>query len=57
MIDDPTNLNNFAAISKALRKDSRSIHNRLCSIDYDSQFVLEVGSAFGLPLVGKKDFM
>ncbi|KAK9377170.1 tRNA A64-2'-O-ribosylphosphate transferase [Lipomyces chichibuensis] len=46
--------NLFSAVSKSLRKDSRSIHNRLCSIAHDSEFVIDVSETFGLPLVANE---
>lgn len=42
----------FGEISKNLRKDSRSLHNRIQSIISDSKFVTSVSSAYNLPLVG-----
>ncbi|KAK9452270.1 tRNA A64-2'-O-ribosylphosphate transferase [Limtongia smithiae] len=44
----------FSALSKSLRKDSRSIHNRLNSIAQDSQFVCEVAQSYDLPLVANE---
>ncbi|KAK9467661.1 tRNA A64-2'-O-ribosylphosphate transferase [Lipomyces arxii] len=44
----------FASVSKYLRKDSRSVHNRLNSIAHDSEFVLEVAAAYDLPLVANE---
>ncbi|KAK9360521.1 tRNA A64-2'-O-ribosylphosphate transferase [Lipomyces starkeyi] len=46
--------NLFGAVSKSLRKDSRSVHNRLRSIAHDSKFVIDVSEAFGLPLVANE---
>lgn len=42
----------FGEISKNLRKDSRSLHNRIQSILSDSAFVSAVSNAYKLPLVG-----
>ncbi|KAK7206193.1 tRNA A64-2'-O-ribosylphosphate transferase [Myxozyma melibiosi] len=44
----------FNLVSKSLRKDSRSVHNRLCSIKSDSEFVLAVAKAYDLPLVANE---
>ncbi|KAK9470565.1 tRNA A64-2'-O-ribosylphosphate transferase [Dipodascopsis tothii] len=44
----------FASASKSLRKDSRSIRNRLNSIAHDSTFVSAVANAFDLPLVANE---
>ncbi|KAK9459355.1 tRNA A64-2'-O-ribosylphosphate transferase [Lipomyces oligophaga] len=41
----------FSQISKELRKESRSIRNRLHSISEDAEFVSYVSSSFRLPLV------
>ncbi|KAK9238335.1 tRNA A64-2'-O-ribosylphosphate transferase [Lipomyces kononenkoae] len=46
--------NLFGALSKSLAKDSRSVHNRLHSIAHDSEFVIGVSEAFGLPLVANE---
>ncbi|KAK9256966.1 tRNA A64-2'-O-ribosylphosphate transferase [Lipomyces tetrasporus] len=54
--EDPaiSDANFFGAVSKSLRKDSRSVHNRLHSIYHDSEFVTDVSEAYGLPLVANE---
>lgn len=42
----------FGEISKDLRKDSRSLRNRIQSIRSDARFVALVSKAYELPLVG-----
>ncbi|KAK9456311.1 tRNA A64-2'-O-ribosylphosphate transferase [Dipodascopsis uninucleata] len=44
----------FGAVSKSLRKDSRSMRNRLHSIFHDAMFVKEVRESYGLPLVANE---
>ncbi|KAK9325480.1 tRNA A64-2'-O-ribosylphosphate transferase [Lipomyces orientalis] len=46
--------NCFGELSKSLRKDSRSVRNRLHSIYQDSEFVTDVSEAYGLPLVANE---
>lgn len=44
----------FGSISKDLRKESRSIKNRVQSIFHDSKYVLKVAESFNLPLVANE---
>ncbi|KAK9477753.1 tRNA A64-2'-O-ribosylphosphate transferase [Lipomyces japonicus] len=46
--------NIFNSVSKELRKDSRSVRNRLKSIAQDSAFVCDVADSYGLPLVANE---
>jgi hypothetical protein len=42
----------FGELSKSIRKDSRSVRNRIQSIIHDSEWVQLVAKAYGLPLIG-----
>lgn len=42
----------FGEVAKGIRKDSRSLRNRIQSICSDARFVATVSAAYGLPLVG-----
>lgn len=41
----------FGALANSIRKSSRSLRNRLCSIKKDSEFVERVVEAYRLPVV------
>lgn len=45
---------NFSEVSKSLRKESRSVRNRIFSIITDSKFVAQVSEAYNLPLVANE---
>jgi tRNA A64-2'-O-ribosylphosphate transferase len=45
---------NFASVSKSIRKESRSVRNRIQSIFCDAAFVKEVTGAYELPLVANE---
>lgn len=44
----------LAELTKNIRKDSRSVKNRVGSIVNDSKWVIEVGDKFGLPLIANE---